>query len=79
MESDLACGGVAVALRGTGTPDLVISLRATLDRGFFVRAAPRLEQFMKTTRARITLDVDGLRVPGSANGSTDLPFRTRDG
>ncbi len=63
MESDLARGSVAVTLRGAGTPDLVISLRETLDRGFFVRVTPRLEQFLKTTRARITLRVDGLRVP----------------
>ncbi|HYM99483.1 MAG TPA: hypothetical protein VET25_07045, partial [Aestuariivirgaceae bacterium] len=63
MENDLARGGVTVALRGAGTPDLEISLSAMLDRGFFVRAAPRLEQFLKTTRARITLRVDGLRVP----------------
>ncbi len=28
-----------------------------------MRAAPRLEKFLKTTRARITLRVDGLRVP----------------
>jgi hypothetical protein len=26
-------------------------------------AAPRVEQFLKTTRARFTLRVDGLRVP----------------
>jgi hypothetical protein len=59
----LAQGNVTLALRETTVPNLAVAFTGLMDRRFFRRVTPRLEQLLKHTRASLTLRIDSLPAP----------------
>lgn len=62
MSAYLKDGRIALSLRTTleSAPNLSISLRGWLDRGFFVRTSRHLEKLLKHTRSTVTLTIEHL-------------------
>ena len=58
IGDDLTNGKVTLSLRQSGGPDLAICLKGSPDDGFFKRAAPDLERFLKHPHASLTLHIE---------------------
>ena len=64
IGGDLAKRGkVTLSLRQSGWPDLVICLKGSPDDGFFKRAAPDLERFLKHPHASLSLHIEAFTSP----------------
>ena len=63
IGGDLANGKVTLSLRQSGWPDLVICLKGSPDDGFFKRAAPDLERFLKHPHASLSLHIEAFTSP----------------